>query len=458
MRTRPVFESYSAFVNHLYSAVNEEESTVPADAWTPDFKNLVTSLGSILDENAEKAFTAVRDTIRNSPTLASRGSSTKKALQPFLTTIVQKINSAVKDNDKAKVQFSDEITCTVQSFKFNNVVNGKIVLGNDLNGLVRAYPAINDSDIGKNSFKSGKFAVGTWANINDVFAAINILNLFKFQYVAQKPALNAKDNRWATDDGKSRSGSKISGTGTSAYVIFTDSPSITFTDQANAEKAKLKSDKLINRGTLTAKDEKIFKTFVFYGISDMVLEDPEGQEIPTTLIKPDFIVQEGEEKSFEIPISGTDAMFQQGKSELNTDNKMKTEQAISAAISEASSISSIEIIGGASFEGGLELNKKLVVGRATTVKTLIETLFPSLKDKVIVNSTDFSKIQPKDEPEKYPEWRKVYLKIKGTKKSESTVKEIKVTSNETMKSGSAIITQYTLTSEFYSDVWEAPKK
>ena len=151
--------------------------------------------------------------------------------------------------------------------------------------------------------------------------------------------------------------------------------------------------------------------------------------------------------------------FDQGK--INIKNKAGIDKAISAALSPlAGAPESIVITGGASFEGGLDTNKKLVVERAKAVQVYMEGLYPALKGKITVAETDFSKIQTKDVPAEYEQYRKVYLKIKGVLQGDSYTinKEITYTVDAPINADTVEIIQYAITREYSNPIFKTPKK
>ena len=83
-------------------------------------------------------------------------------------------------------------------------------------------------------------------------------------------------------------------------------------------------------------------------------------------------------------------------------------------------------------------------------ETLLETMHPELKGKVTVNDKDFSKIQATDDKAKYPEFRKIYMKVKGSSMGEGKqiTEERNVIVGGTIKSDKVTLNQYILNMEF----------
>ena len=294
MRTRPVFESYDSFVNHLYSSLNEAEKGIT-------FDDAVSSLGSSLDSNAKAALVAFRNIVRQAPAIyqATAADPIKFALGKIKDGFINRLDK----NPSNKVKLSDKIVCDVQEVKFNNVVNGKVIMGSDIPKPSFMTDANSTAYYnGNKGFGQSKFKKGNWVDIYDYFTAWNTTSLTSMISCSAGPSLDDK-NRWAASKDNEY---RVIASGLQTNVISSISPSIQFTDKSKAGAALMKSEYITtSAGGQTWQDEKIYKSYVLYGLEDMIPIAEDGQEIPTTIIKPDFVTVEGEAKDFTIPIAGT---------------------------------------------------------------------------------------------------------------------------------------------------------
>jgi hypothetical protein len=116
----------------------------------------------------------------------------------------------------------------------------------------------------------------------------------------------------------------------------------------------------------------------------------------------------------EQPLGNLDELFVVGKTNfVSTAAQEKMQMIIINVLNTFKSVASIRVKGGASKEGTLEGNKKLVDGRAATVANLIKST-PAWKNiPTTAIQGEYDKIQT--EGVKDPDMRTVYLYIKGTK-------------------------------------------
>ena len=165
---------------------------------------------------------------------------------------------------------------------------------------------------------------------------------------------------------------------------------------------------------------------VFYGIKNII--KGAGGNVAVSEIVPITIKKGGgtSEKAIDIQDNGT--LFQKAKSELLEDGKRNIFNAIQTSFT---SVSSVEVIGGASKEGDETFNKKLCLDRANSVAEFLKELIPG----ATITASKETNIQPLESTEDLKTWRKVTLKIQGTLSSVEPEKdEIQyVAQNKTIK-------------------------
>ena len=443
MKTKPVFESFNAFVDFLkYDSVNEGEVT--------DWKGIISSLSGYLDGDAKKAFQAARKAYDKAPTYQSKKfiKDSAASLKELLSSLDTSIESNITDNqDSKKMQSSETTTTEIKTVTYSALINGKVNV-------------TTPSDFYTND-KAGSFLQDKdWVDLNDFITKINLANLVYAKTDPNPEDLDKKYGKWALLEGTDIP--IASGPYYQDYITsLSGGISIGDYGQGKAPKKILSSLNFKAFQPNKSSDNPIKNTFILYGVGNITQGG--GDEIPDYFVKKDFIIETipGETKEYNAQIDGGDAMFKQGTAEINSTNKEKIDKMITAALAPlAGSAESIEITGGASFEGGLDVNKKLVVERANAVKTYMEKLYPALAGKIKVNATDFSKIQPKDESDKYEEWRKVHLKIKGVLQGDSLTieKPININVDTPIMADSVEIIQYAITTEYTIPNFKPAKK
>ena len=438
MRTRPVFESYSSFVNSLYNTINEELTPLP-------FDEFVSGLDTFLDDKAEEAFRNFKKCATLSPIVNYlEGNNYAYNIEEELSDFSQKIQKVVKDSTSSSLKISGTTQTEIKSFKYENVVNGQIKLNADLSSL-----GVN---MGMNSADSETLESGKFSDMYTILSVVNYRNLQKIAANNKPGAIEGKKKKmeWQNTDGK------VDTTGApNQYVISDVSAGLNFGSTSTVSPISQLDSPRIKPNSLS--DSKVYKTLVLYGFGEYIPVDPStGNSIPKQVIKTKLVEIPGTAKEYEQVIDGGTGMFAQNESgvdEIKEENKDKISNILGAILAPLAGIpESITITGGASFEGTLDNNKKLVVQRAKAVKSLFESLYPELivKGTSVVKAVDddFSKIQPKDEPAKYPEWRKVYIKVKGVLKSDTKVEEKTFVVDEDNPAGSVVINQYLISFEY----------
>jgi outer membrane protein OmpA-like peptidoglycan-associated protein len=437
--TRPVFESFSAFVSFINEAEGDESMTIDS---------FLSSNSSFFDDAAQKGFDALKIAATRAPLV------TGEELQKTASGVLGAMNSVIKEfiagnketSGKQNIRLVGKTTTEVKKFVYPALINGKVDLTADI------Y-----SPFSPELRKKANLQGGSRANLNDLLTAINLNNLnssgdmpipaYKKTWYPNKDSNGKAMNDYISDSGAA-----------DQQIISSIDSGIDFGNNAGAypgDQAPIITEldfTMKNAGKID--DEKAYRTFVLYGVGNIV--QGAGNSMPATLIKKDFttITIPGKSTPYQVPIDGGDAMFEQGSAKINTKNKEAIDKMLTAALAPlAGKPESIVITGGASYEpdGQGPINKKLVVDRANAVKTYLETLYPELKDLITVNDKDFSKIQAKDEKDKYTEFRKVYLDITGVLQGASYKenKDIEYLVDGVIKADTVEIIQYAITFEFY---------
>ena len=97
---------------------------------------------------------------------------------------------------------------------------------------------------------------------------------------------------------------------------------------------------------------------------------------------------------------------------------------------------------------------------STTVQKSLENTTNGMAEEVKVDDKDFSKIQKTDDPDEYPNFRKVYLKVKGVLQGDSYTIEtpIDIVVNQPILADSVEIIQYSISLEYSLPKFKKPKK
>ena len=445
MNTRPVFESFSDFVDFLS---NDEDYVLEESDGSGlrlfEGKEITVSefmsrLSSFLDKKAKLAFDGFKLTLEGSPLYtSSEGKDYLRDTKTELDDLANRIENYQSEESKNGIGIEANET-HVAEIVITQMVSGKIKL---------VKLPFMTSDNASTVIKQNE-----WNTLEDVLSYVNTANITNSGF----PSLGKSGKKWAV--GKESKAVVNSG---AAYqrVISDISTGVNFVKIPPGDKFPQILQPSNGQGVpdlgssvymkKSAENNFITREIVIYTVKKV--NAGLGDKIPGTYIKKEFTTFDiqGEIKEVDRSLSGTDAMFDQGVATLKKSNEELTKQAIDQLFGEFNYIESIEITGGASFEGGLELNKKLVVARANTTKTLLETMHPELKGKVTVNDKDFSKIQTTDDKAKYPEFRKIYMKIKGSSMGEvkQITQERDVIVGGTIKSDKVTLNQYILNLEF----------
>ena len=445
-KSRPVFESFDAFVRFINEAEDE----------TMDFDTFLSSNSSFFDADAKLAFDAMKIAATRAPlSIGTDGAVLKQIVGRHLAGVDEAIKNQIAENNVQaegvyKLMLAGKTTTEVKKVVYPALVNGKVFLTSSVTPFDSRLKPLIDSLRAK-----------ARVDLNDLLTTMNLDNLTAnygnggFTNSPSMTTKNAKKGRWdqwSDVDLVSNSGA------TNQLLISSIDSGINIGDNDYAKPGA--DSTIIPELAFKMKDadkgdsEKAHITYVLYGVGNIV--QGAGDVIPATLVKKDFTTTTvpGKSEPYQVPIDGGDAMFEQSSTTINTKNKEAIDKMLTAALAPlAGKPESIVITGGASYEpdGQGPINKKLVVGRANAVKTYLETLYPELKGLITVNDKDFSKIQAKDEPKKYTEFRKVYLDITGVLQGASYEKkeDIEYLVNGEIKADTVEIIQYAISLEFY---------
>ena len=445
-KSRPVFESFDAFVRFI----NE------AEAETMDFDTFLSSNSSFFDADAKLAFDAMKIAATRAPlSIGADGAALKTNAGLKLGKMNGAIKQLIADNKETSekryaLRMTGKTTTEVKKFVYPALINGKVVLTSKVEPFSSSLKPLVASLEAK-----------ARADLNDLLTSVNLNNL---TYSDEYPAPNQNGYKKGWQPNRDQNLRKVindyaEDSGAMEQLIISSIDSgIDFGNNSGAypgSQAPIISAldfKMKDAGNMD--DEKAYRTFVLYGVGNIV--QGAGDVIPATLVKKDFTITTvpGKSEPYQVPIDGGDAMFEQGSTTINTKNKVAIDKMLTAALAPlAGKPESIVITGGASYEpdGQGPINKKLVVGRAKAVKTYLETLYPELKGLITVNDKDFSKIQAKNEPKEYEKFRKVYLDITGVLQGASYEKkeDIEYLVNGEIKADTVEIIQYAISLEFY---------
>jgi hypothetical protein len=447
MNVKPVFENFSDFVDFLsdddeYVLEGSEGSGLRLfEGKEITVEEFMSRLSSFLDKAAKAAFDGFKLTLSGSPLYTSKdGSNFLAKTKTELDELATRIENYQDKEDKNGI--SIELLDTHQEeIVISQMVSGKIKVVK-LPSLAEA-----NADPTRAFLKNNE-----WNSLEDVLSFVNTANIS-----TTFPYLGKNKKKWVlTKDTKSVAGagsylqrviSDISTGVNFVKIPYGANPPVIFASKNASNCQDLDSTKTYVKAS---KYNFVQKQIVIYTVKN--LKVGKGDEIPGTYIKKEFstIYVDGAITEVDRSLSGTYAMFDQGVATLKKSNEESTKKAIDQLLGEFNYIESIEITGGASFEGGLELNKKLVVDRANTTKTLLETIHPELKGRVTVNDKDFSKIQPTDVSKDYPKWRKIYMKVKGSilGEKQKITKERDVVVGGPIYSDEVTLNQYIINLEF----------
>ena len=188
-------------------------------------------------------------------------------------------------------------------------------------------------------------------------------------------------------------------------------------------------------------EEKLKVNLTLYGFKNVV--KGKGGNVSISEIVPVIIKKGGgtTEKSVDIQDNGT--LFVKAKSELLENGKRNIFNAIQTNFT---SVTSVEVIGGASKEGDEAFNQKLCLDRAGSVVEFLKTLIPGAS----ITASKETNIQPLESTDDLKTWRKVTLNVTGTLSSVEPASDViqYVAQNKTISADQYRL--YQITISFYA--------
>jgi hypothetical protein len=447
--TRPVFESYSEFVNSLYSVINEAEGEQ-----TP-FEVILTNFQKKMDQTSKDGFSAASTILLfSSEAKEVDNSEFEKIFTDFSTELNGFVKKSNREDEDVKM---GGMIGELKEFKYDLIINGKVMLTKSVatrSPFTTNSGVLSDSDVNK---------AGEYVSIFDLLTDVNLDNISRFRISSNMypslgdPAKLGKEKGkfyWLSDEDGT-----VSLTGAASQkVISDDSSGILFSEKSSEVLSSLQSDRLKAN---TSKDKTVYKSLVLYGIEDYLPLDPANTNtIPNTYIKKELVEVSGTPKTYNVSIDGGPNMFPQGQSTFTKGKDDYINKTLTDALAPLIGLpTKITILGGASNEGTEDTNKKLVDARAAAIKTRYESLYPGLKGKIEAKTGDYSKIQtadqvkgttPDEKEASYKEYRKVYIAIEGVIKGEPKTVESALEEKTKIPAGSATIKQYIISLPFTS--------
>jgi outer membrane protein OmpA-like peptidoglycan-associated protein len=264
------------------------------------------------------------------------------------------------------------------------------------------------------------------ANLTDLLSTINSKNIsskngdLPFEYNSKKQTYEIK----AIQEGDRKG--IFPGSGTDRQYILTDlgADGFVFKNQMGKEAVAFYAEPSQNVQTTPDSLEKrksikkearnqIYCTLVTYLIKNTL---PNGGN-PTAIEKVDKVIKivKGGEENLSIDIQDDGTLFERAKSVLLEDGKSNISNAI---LNQFTSVSSIEVVGGASKEGDAAFNKKLCQDRAKSVEAYLKTI-----TSAAITVSSEANIQPLESTDDLKTWRKVTLKVTGNRVAQTSPKE-----------------------------------
>ena len=450
MKTRPVFESYSEFVNSLYNAINEAEGEQ-----TP-FEVIYTNFQKKMDQTSKDAFTAASTVLLFSPEAKEEVDGSSKAetiFTTFTTDLTRYTTRSSREDEDVKM---GGMIGELKEFKYDLIINGKVMLTKPVNFQTEFTKSTSLAESDTN-------IAGGYVSIFDLLTYVNLDNLNRLRIDSNMYPGLSEPAKLGKEKGKfywdSNEDGTISNTGASLQkVISDDSSGILISGKSSEVLGSLQSDRLkLN----SSKDKTIYKTLVLYGIGDYLPLDPANTNyIPDTYIKKELVEVSGTPKTYNVTIDGGTDMFPKGFSTFTKGKDDYIKKTLTDALAPLIGLpTKITILGGASNEGTQATNEKLVDERAAAIAAKYLELYPALKDKIEAKKGDYSKIQTtaqvvgtteKEKEASYKEYRKVYVTVEGVIKGEPTTIESALEEKTKIPAGSATIKQYVISLPFTS--------
>lgn len=258
---------------------------------------------------------------------------------------------------------------------------------------------------------------GSRVSIADLFTKVNTYNLSTSSKV---PALNKEKKVFTNSRDTDKEFFKGSGP-LRQYRLLNSSGKMDFKKYTEADPVKnaMFSSTAAPKVYKRDRDQSYYTSFFLYW--PKALQVGQGEEITSTeivaTVRP---VSKKSTKLSPIVIQNDDVLFELNKSVLKEEGKA----AILNALSNVATAKSIVVTGGASKEGDVKRNETLCKERAQAVADFLKQ--GSFKNAEITVS-EVADIQPQDNKDPLPNWRKVTLDVEG-----ETLIEQKTTGTETV--------------------------
>jgi len=421
--------SFNEFVNEAYKIINEAET----------FQDAKQKLSKLVNSTGVTALGSLESLLKANST--PNGKDDK-----LLTYAGERFNLLIGKLDGKGRKITD---VTVALDQIGNTTDNIIDL---IQGQVFVNKTITNGGIENTVIlKDGK------ANLTDLLSTINSKNIqlkggdLPFEYNSKSKTYEIK----ALQEGDRKG--IFPGSGTDRQWVLTDlgTDGFVFKNQMGKEavafyvepsNVQTTPDSLEKRKAIK-KDAKnqIYCTLVTYLIKNTI---PNGGN-PTAIEKVDKVIKivKGGDESLSIDIQDNGTLFERAKSVLKEEGKSNISNAI---LNQFTSVSSIEVIGGASKEGDAAFNKKLCQDRAKSVEAYLKTI-----TSAAITVSAEANIQPAESTDDLKTWRKVTLKVTGNRVAQTSPKEeiSYVVRNKQFKPDAVILAQVSF--EFKIEVDEA---
>lgn len=391
--------SFNEFVNEAYKIINEAET----------FEDAKQKLSKLLNSTGDKALGSLESLLKSNSTPTAKDGK-------MLAFVGEQFNRMISKYD-GKGRKITEIT--VSADQIGNESDNKIDV---IQGKVFVSKMVTSSGMSGNTaeLEDGK------VNLGDLLSTVNTRNIYDkagdspFEYDKKKEKYVMK----AEQEGERKG--IFSGSGTDKQYILTDlgtagfefnqqkgkesaSFVVTPTNQVTTAPFTYEKRKLIKKGEINF----VYCTLVMYLVKKII---PNGGNA-TSIEKVDKVIKivQGGDESLSIDIQDNGTLFDKSKSVLKEEGKSNISNAI---LNQFTSVTSIEVIGGASKEGDAAFNEKLCQDRAKSVEAYLKTITPA---SITVSAE--ANIQPLESTEDLKTWRKVTLKVTGSRVAQSSPKE-----------------------------------
>lgn len=391
--------SFNEFVNEAYKIINEAET----------FEDAKQKLAKLLNSTGDKALGSLESLLKSNSTPIGKDGK-------MLAFVGEQFNRMITKYD-GKGRKITEIT--VSADQVGNLSDNKIDV---IQGKVFVSKMASSSGMSGNTaeLKDGK------VNLGDLLSTVNSRNVYAkagdspFVYDEKSKKYKMK----AEQEGERKG--IFSGSGTDKQFILTDlgTAGFEFNQQKGKESASFvvtptntvttapftfEKRKAIKKGEI----DSVYCTLVMYLVKQII---PNGGNA-TSIEKVDKVIKivQGGDETASIDIQDNGTLFDKSKSVLKEEGKSNISNAI---LNQFTSVTSIEVIGGASKEGDAAFNKKLCQDRAKSVEGYLKTITPA---SITVSAE--ANIQPLESTDDLKTWRKVTLKVTGTRVSQSSPKE-----------------------------------